>query len=97
MSRETTTTPDPADPQEIVAVASWLVALEPSTEEAVRASLALLDGAEARATVGGRLVVVSECPSHQIESFAERLRSIEGVMDVALVAAHEDRPEEAPL
>ena len=85
-----------SDGNTIVAVASWLVAIEPGTEEQVRKSLAHLPGAEARATVNGRLVVVSECATHDLEGFAERLRSIGGVMDVALVAAHEDRPEEAP-
>lgn len=84
------------DGNAIVAVASWLVAIEPAAEEGVRQALAHLPGAEARTTVNGRLVVVSECPSHDIEGFAEQLRSIAGVMDVALVAAHEDRPEEAP-
>ena len=85
-----------SDGKTIVAVASWLVAIEPAAEGQVRESLARLPGAEARSTVNGRLVVVSECASHDLEGLAERLRSIAGVMDVALVAAHEDRPEEAP-
>ena len=84
------------DGNAIVAVASWLVVVDPAAEEQVRESLAHLPGAEARTTVNGRLVVVSECAAHDLEGFADRLRSIAGVMDVALVAAHEDRPEEAP-
>ena len=85
-----------SDGEAIVAVASWLVVVEPAAEEQVRASLARLPGAEARSTVNGRLIVLSECANHDLEGFADRLRSIAGVMDVALVAAHEDRPEDAP-
>ena len=52
---------------EATVVASWLVALESAAESRVRASLARWPDAEARSTVKGRLIVVSECGSHHLE------------------------------